>query len=731
MPDYIFSFNNNRFFVSNGSSIQPIQINVIPSIQQLEQRLYADIIKDASISKSPVDLGLLKQIIRDCFGYTSEIDNYKVTLTNLETAYQTFISPKESVLKNILKTSTVGSNTQISDAKYVFWESGFATKNICRDTSVTRIGTPAGMLDTMNKEESNTYFPQEGVKILFDESFTKILGFPDNMTWGCKGLANNNYNVKIQYSRDIDIKSDISSGNRGNFTQYSLGNAQKNDTISRPFNSINCTKYIKTLMTKELGDVAQIWMYFAYMSISDLTDRTTGLMITTDSVVYFFCALLYLSCIYTGSRAGVISGACTLKYFLAGTDNLKAKLQNMYKIYYDRISSNNSAIIIGLRIMRLDFNIFQYYRLENSTSRLTYGSYNSSQYKTIIQDLFESEIEKLQKIIERAQDQYDSFFTSIGTPADDVILNSQYSSFCTSMDSFKTQQIITKLKTKTYILNPSNLLGKIAQRIGISVPVNIGEINLEPIAIGGKKVGKNKYKGGGDLDFKNKNFGYYECLFLCFIYTKYFSQDYSQDYSQDSDNMNVEINLADINTNQLSTLNYQIFFAVKYDFYVSQLTNNILIDDILHGISDFNEMNIEDVIVEKGSELAEYIYFADDWNEENIKLTQEYNVIFEQNRKKDLTRRGQSQTGLRKNREESRKKQTFGYLGPQKQRDTPKQFTAQMPGLQPNSEMGQNYLPNTRTNFGGRNKKNKNKNKTRKSKSKRKSREKKTRTFRK
>jgi hypothetical protein len=200
-------------------------------------------------------------------------------------------------------------------------------------------------MDPLNKEATNVYFPPANLNIVFDKTFTKRLGFPDTK-WDCiSGL------VSIQYTRlngldpvilehqfsETTTKEDVKTGQ---FAEYIKGNKEKNEAIATNAanltNLANLMEIIKIIETKELGDVAQVWLYLAYLITNDLlAQREKALMITTDSVVYLFCQLLNLSCAYTGSRAKVESKKCSIFHYIAGEPDYGLKIKNMVQIAYD------------------------------------------------------------------------------------------------------------------------------------------------------------------------------------------------------------------------------------------------------------------------------------------------------------------------------------------------------------------------------------------------------------
>jgi hypothetical protein len=120
---------------------------------------------------------------------------------------------------------------------------------------------------------------------------------------------------------------------------------------------------------KELGDVMQVFMYYAYVMIKRYENATAdpqvsidnikmklhkaipiedNAMLTVDSVVYLLCRILSLPCVYTGARAGVVSGQAFYKLYtpIAMTNaavylHIKQSLENMYT---NILTSNDTNI---------------------------------------------------------------------------------------------------------------------------------------------------------------------------------------------------------------------------------------------------------------------------------------------------------------------------------------------------------------------------------------------------
>jgi hypothetical protein len=611
----------NYTFSSNGLELLcqqvPIQTNVASiDIQSLQQRFYSDIIKD---SQTEVKVNSIINQLIACYGKNDiipkTIAQYKVQLSQLETLVFNSAEVKQNVteLNNILKTSTVGSNTVISDANAVFWESGFGSKNICRNTNIVRIGTPAAKLDPLPKEEFTSFFPNPNTNIIFDINFTKRLGFV-NTVWKIeKSIVTITYSDNSKISTKVDANTSKDVLFNSPFGNYLLGNNEKNKLIN---NVPKCSDFFKLVETKELGDVAQVWLYLAYIIINNITDRTTTVMITTDSVVYLFCIILNLSCVYTGSREGVLSGRCTLKHYLAGVPNYTLKIQNMTRVHFDRIIGQNNAIAFGLRIMIIDFRAFEYYRLggRGGITR-TSGEFQVAPIiKPRIIQLFTSYLDTINKLSNDATEFYNNFFNSRTLPLNDNDVTGIYNDFCKQIDTFKCPQFLTKITSKSYVLQPSSLLTEYAAIVStngtpITVPQSIGDLstsfnNIEaPTIVGGKK---RKFNGGGLKDSIKMQIevDYNDCLLLWYVYQRFlypYIQNNSQSLEKNDD--------------------FRILFALFYDNEVSKITETTLLSDLPNFV---NSLSIsDDEIISNGKYLSTFIYFADDKDVEEKILNEE------------------------------------------------------------------------------------------------------------
>lgn len=382
---------------SNKNIIQPFPIETLLSelninTNNLKNRFFWDIIKDANAGKNKISN--IQTILQQCFSKSNTETGWQVGLHNLDTDIFNFVKNSGQIDDPYIdcKTSTEGQqNIKLSNADYVFYESGMGSDKLVHDNPKKigypiKIGSSAATLDPASKQEIDKLF---NYNLGFDSSFTSSLGFPPNITWVTKDLLTGtgsapapntlcsskvfinfgtlpNKDETINISDTVQNKCGImvTDSNQGNFAELCLGNNEKNKKINTSQN-LNYVK--KLLVMKELGDIAQIWVYLAFVTIlknvgipplspgPSETARTDSIMLTTDNPVFLFCIMLKLACINSGSRQGVTSGGCRLKYYYPGEPQFKKKYENVQNIYYEStIQYNNNINALILRIITKD-----------------------------------------------------------------------------------------------------------------------------------------------------------------------------------------------------------------------------------------------------------------------------------------------------------------------------------------------------------------------------------------
>lgn len=393
-----YTQGTNTFSIDAGGNItltnsnnqqNPLQIGQLNTQSMNEiamlQRFFADIVKD---SQADYKLGDVIQILQSCFPNHANGPNrtipvniaaYKLILQTFDNRVFNDNNDNITILKNILKTSSVGSNIKISDALWALYESGFGCSSVSRNATMKTVKTSAATLDSLLKQPYDVLF---NPNVIFDQQFSRRLGIPDGFTWSSSPVTGPNFqqksNVTIQFwnpppgaaadamrSGIIDNEENTPVA-RGFFNGIGgngdiMGNKPKNEEIHRLMQNNNNIPRIKRLfIIKEIGDVLQVWMYLALIKMMNF-EPIDVVMVTTDSVVYLFCVLLGLSCIYTGERTGVRPGCCTLRHYLAGRPNYLKKYENMIEVYATRLIQHNTSISMGLLRLIADPSNFDYY----------------------------------------------------------------------------------------------------------------------------------------------------------------------------------------------------------------------------------------------------------------------------------------------------------------------------------------------------------------------------------
>ena len=399
---FIFDYTDSRFKViisnaQNPDKIVKLSLNIeaVLKIDNAIARTVYDIMKDAA--EDPRVLNI-KEYISKTFFQGEFGGSYTKELQKIEN--ESFFMGDEDVHFNKCKTSTDGGPSIITlaaiTATNILYESGLGPEKICA-TPIQELNiwyTPAARLDSADKVtcSGNHYFPDNNNTIIFDESFTRRLGFPHDLKWSASDIsetiANPKHKVTITASKyididtdplqvEIDLKTNTVSPDENSKTKglafYSLaGNKKKNQALNK-FTSTDIrheTEIFKYLLLKELGDVAQVWLYYALLIVNlYLTkpepekviqqeieqEKNNYLMLTTDSIVYFLCKVLQLPAGYTGSRTGVTTGNCTVKYFKMGPLNYKKHLKNLLSMESNRIKQhNNNNYMAILNIIQID-----------------------------------------------------------------------------------------------------------------------------------------------------------------------------------------------------------------------------------------------------------------------------------------------------------------------------------------------------------------------------------------
>jgi hypothetical protein len=390
-------------------------------------RLIADIKKDSIASNKTVSSDTLERLLKIMFPSTEpKYSAIQAKIELLSLGSQNYINELERIDSNDLKSIIISDNEHFqlnvlssdlvhacaSDAKFVFPETGLSPSKAVMSPEFI-IGTAAGYLDPgSGSSEINCLYMPEAIEFKTDKLHN--VGFPTGMNWKAelpkihpphlfiiKNKELNLFNIPNppQHIYDVTITypptplsvsiSNTASGtikNNGKEIGEDLeplckGNAEKNVLIEDEKDTSDY-KAINLLLTKELGDVAQVLTYNHFVSQYEDEEKKKKLsresvMITTDHVVYMLCKENNLSCIYTGAQklSGTprLSGHSHIVTYVGG-DILTSEAKETRAIKFHKTNLikylNNKNFLISLCL----FNIkkLQYVGKERGKPRLGY-----------------------------------------------------------------------------------------------------------------------------------------------------------------------------------------------------------------------------------------------------------------------------------------------------------------------------------------------------------------------
>ena len=643
----------------------------------LYKRFFADIIKDSQAGTA-VPADKIIHLLNACYPtlrahIPQNIPAYKTTLHAIES----MIFQKSNINKhiheylNIPKTTTCGNNLNVSYATWVFWESGYGPIVLCSLLAmINTILTPASKLDPLGKGDSTMYWPEDNISLTFIEEFCRSLGFPSTV-WKKNGTE-----ITIKYKDKDEISAEIKKSttlaelqaDQSKFGPYLKGNSEKNKIIStlKHDNEADCGKFRRLAVTKELGDVAQVWLYFAFVVLrcnklakapgSQDCIRSDAVMLTTDSVVYLLCVILNLACVYSGSKHGWMphTNSCTLYSYIPGEIDYKQKFTTMLNIVFERIMNHNSnTALILLSAICTDLSIlFYYYRttrggiaLSNDYRKVGDNQKRMINSKDAIKTSIKTYIKELEHNTNEAQKIYDSYLKPLmkskkdkdsnedkdsnkdqdsnkdDTPIDELYIDTNYNAFLVQINEYFPVPVVTRINNKRVILIPETPLATIiAQHIkmvGLLI-VDVQNVTTLPIEVLGTESDNIGQAGGAFMlqdpgqSIESYN-DYITCEMLCYTY-----------YMLHSDNNMAIHNII----NKQITINHDImtdYFPLLYDYYVSLIPfdGNSTFLSFLYRLSP---VLTEDHIKEFGTQLAEYVPFQEHYTKAENKKIHKFKV---------------------------------------------------------------------------------------------------------
>jgi len=342
---FIFSLPNNNQIQCTGSQQQIITHqceNIV--LDAWKQRFIGDIVKDGP-NWTQIE-PILNAIYSAEFQIPATAAEVELELNNFTDIDLNIVTP----YPNIPKSSISGNNLRVLESyvNTIFHESGYGPDRVCKNLSVSRIYTPASLLDSLGTK-GDIFWPSisDNINLRFDNAFMRRMGFYGTaweknedtitITYSPTPASPAQESIAQQITSVMTVKSLQDMAH--NISPYMQGNDIKNGRIiQNSFGNLN--ECIKLIETKELGDFMQVLLYLAYIMIEHPIINNIS-MITTDSVVFATCIKLRLPCLYTGCRLQVLSGHATFYNYTPGLIDYLEKLKSMINHHLTTVLMNN------------------------------------------------------------------------------------------------------------------------------------------------------------------------------------------------------------------------------------------------------------------------------------------------------------------------------------------------------------------------------------------------------
>ena len=608
------------------------------TLELLYKRFFADIIKDSQAGTA-VPADKILQLLQKCYPALVDlippsIAHYKTILHDIEDKVFGNIKDKIHEHLNIPKTTGCGNNLGVSDAHQSIWESGYGPAELCRNPVQTII-TPASKLDPLGKGTADIYWPDDNVNLTFGKNFCNRLGFP-NTEWKKEGTR-----ITITYTDNSTISDRITENTTLanlkaslTFGPYLQGNSEKNTTINGldQNNADNWSRFIKLVETKALGDVAQVWLYFAYVVLhyngltittksgTDLGIRSDVVMLTTDSVVYLLCVILNLACVYSGSKHGWMphTNSCTLYSHIPGEIDYRKKFTTMLDIVFERIMNHNLNTAITLSAARKKLStLFYYYTLRRGGKIALSNNYHKADVNTIIKTY----IKTLEEQTNAAQVIYNVYYEKKDTILTQGDIDREYAIFLSGMNPFHIVHVVTRINAEKTILMPESPL-----TMAILTIINIPSVTKAHLQSGSSSTLSNMAGGAFVKQPNNSSIESYNdyntCLMLCYTYYTLSKM------VRESNNTSAHLNVIPLGNNNIMNNIFPLF----YDYYISLITV-ISTEDYFSSLQDLvpreltgDHNNLISHIKEFGTELAEYVPFQEHYTKAKYNVKHIYTV---------------------------------------------------------------------------------------------------------
>lgn len=404
-PNFIFKTINDSGSIeidysgTSPSELYETNLNYPPDerLKLLQERTICDAIKD--YDSHPTWLynnGVLpSNATLKPFSVVESQSFFKDEYHKLYTRFRNNIIEMKNLPKNSLGSSYLQFDNQEAHFNYIeiFSESGFSshklfdtphTKYITSASSLDPAGKPAGICDHNQHVKVCVYNPTIHIHPEFMNKIgLDVIGVND---W--KTIRKDAEKADVFVNQNDGLSVNIQNINIRQPSQrnvYTKGNNYKNTKINKEKTKSpepNVDEIKKYIFMKELGDVAQVFMYLAFVheKIRDFPvaaeknkEKNKCSMITTDLGVYILNILLGLGSICTGTRQNVKTGNMNLYIynpiqltpqekhtfmFKSRKKSIKNeltymlyKLSDIYNYFIGRLESQHAKYVRNIMIM--------------------------------------------------------------------------------------------------------------------------------------------------------------------------------------------------------------------------------------------------------------------------------------------------------------------------------------------------------------------------------------------
>ena len=209
-------------------------------------------------------------------------------------------------IKQVAKIKNMDDFLPGLDYAEALWESGLKVERVCKKDVVTKIKTFGSFIDPLEKEGYYEVpipknWPNIGDTIVIDANAMEAMGFGPS-TLRAKRTSKEKVDNPYEFKLEIKCGTGMNVAGADNtithgtdkYENYFAGNAEKGKLLKSGTRS---EEKIKTIILKEWGDKMQVVIYFMKYYLNKSQSIT---MCAADKVVFMFCLMLNLPCVYTG-----------------------------------------------------------------------------------------------------------------------------------------------------------------------------------------------------------------------------------------------------------------------------------------------------------------------------------------------------------------------------------------------------------------------------------------------